>query len=109
MRGENGFLHSAGVLLEVGMIMWKRGSLCLDGKFTLRIIALLVLLLVMLPLAVCKSLLAPDIMRNPLPILHKYFQPGGLLVGCITSQVLMPTEQNTYDVHPHNSLIGDIM
>lgn len=106
----DGYPNYANVFLKVGMIMWKQKILCPDCKFAFRIITLLILLLLLLPLTACKTLLAPAIMSAPLPICHKYFQSGTFLIGSISSQVFMPIEKNTYEVHPCNqTVIGDIM
>ncbi|XP_063158501.1 vomeronasal type-2 receptor 26-like [Candoia aspera] len=47
--------------------------------------------------------------NDPLPILHNYFQPGDVIIGAITSLVLMPPDPATFYEDPHRSFIREPM
>lgn len=47
--------------------------------------------------------------NDPLPILHNYFQSGDLIMGAITSLVLMPPDPATFSEDPHHSFIREPM
>ncbi|KAG8140788.1 hypothetical protein E2320_003447, partial [Naja naja] len=41
--------------------------------------------------------------RDPIPILHKYYEPGELIIGGIMSQIYVFTEVMNFDQHPFQS------
>lgn len=46
---------------------------------------------------------------DPLQILHKYYQPGNLIVGEITSQLFSMFESMSFEEHPNKKLIEESM
>ncbi|XP_062992846.1 vomeronasal type-2 receptor 26-like [Elgaria multicarinata webbii] len=70
--------------------------------------AILLIFLQMLLLCVaCISHKGKCLTGDPLTVLHSYLQPGGFIIGGITSQILMPEEQNDFTQHPREQVIGD--
>lgn len=94
--------YQSGVALETACIMWKRGILCLEGRCEFRNMALMILLL---PNIACKTDIEKCAIGNPLPIRHRYFQPGDLIIGGITSQFLLLLNVTDFKQHPHESEI----
>lgn len=75
----------------------------------LTIIVFLVVLVVTMPQAVHK---VPDINCNvidPLPILHKYAQPGDMTIASIISQVYTFSSPILFDRHPSSELQDEVM
>ncbi|XP_053225712.1 vomeronasal type-2 receptor 26-like [Podarcis raffonei] len=70
---------------------------------------LVVLIFVLLPQAVCKLPNAKCSIRDPLPILHKYYQPGDLNIAGISSQNFVFSSPMTFEKPPSTELFGDIM
>ncbi|XP_077776750.1 vomeronasal type-2 receptor 26-like [Podarcis muralis] len=70
---------------------------------------LVVLIFVLLPEAVCKLPNAKCSTRDPLPILHKYYQPGDLNIAGISSQNFVFSSPMTFEKPPSTELFGDIM
>lgn len=82
--------------------MWKFGNLCLEERCQFRNVVLVLLLLL---LVACKT--EKCSIGDPIPVLHRYFQPGDLIVGGVTSQFLMVLTKNDFDQHPRQSQIGE--
>lgn len=70
---------------------------------------LVVLVFVLLPQAVCKLPNAKCSIRDPLPILHKYYQAGDLNIAGISSQNFVFSNPMTFEIPPSPELFGDIM
>ncbi|XP_015266905.1 PREDICTED: vomeronasal type-2 receptor 26-like [Gekko japonicus] len=67
----------------------------------------MVVVLVMLPQTVCKISVIMCSTRNPLPIRHKYYQPGDLIIGGIISQIYMFSDPITFEHYPFHKLFDD--
>ncbi|XP_077776738.1 vomeronasal type-2 receptor 26-like [Podarcis muralis] len=63
---------------------------------------------VLLPPDECKAAVAPCSISDPLPILHKYFQSGDLVIGGIMSQIHI-TSSIAFNEPPTPELFDDII
>lgn len=66
-----------------------------------------VLALVLIPLALCKVPLHP--IRQPLPILHKYYKSGDLIIAGIMSQIYIFSQPMTFESRPSEELFDDLL
>nr|XP_056720627.1 vomeronasal type-2 receptor 26-like [Euleptes europaea] len=67
------------------------------------------LVLVFLPQLACKVPPAKCSMGDPIPIFHKAFQSGDLLFAGIISQIYIFSDLITFERHPSQELIDDII
>lgn len=68
----------------------------------------MVLLFALLPSTTCKARSIQCMLGDdPLPILHKFYQPGDVLIGEIVSQVLVFHNSPTFMEQPLQTLIGE--
>ncbi|XP_015277266.1 PREDICTED: G-protein coupled receptor family C group 6 member A-like [Gekko japonicus] len=65
----------------------------------------LVLVLVLVPLAQCKF--PQCLMKDPIPILHKYYKLGDLSIAGIMSQIYMFSHPITFENRPSEELFDD--
>ncbi|XP_054850291.1 vomeronasal type-2 receptor 26-like [Eublepharis macularius] len=70
-------------------------------------VAFAMLILALLPLAVGKIPPVTCPIRDPLPILHKYYKSGDLIIAGIISQIYIFTNPITFDKHPSEELFDD--
>lgn len=72
-------------------------------------VLVLILLLLLLRLTVCQtqSVVNCSIRHDLLPIRHEFYQPGGLVVGMIASQVFFMYDTPTFMEQPSQMLIND--
>ncbi|CAI5797109.1 Hypothetical predicted protein [Podarcis lilfordi] len=68
----------------------------------------MMLVSVLLPPDECKAAVAPCSIRDPLPILHKYFQSGDVVIAGIMSQIYI-TSSIAFDEPPTPELFDDIL
>ncbi|XP_054850303.1 vomeronasal type-2 receptor 26-like [Eublepharis macularius] len=68
-------------------------------------VAFVVWILALLPLAVCKISPVTCPIRDP--ILHKYYKSGDLIIAGVISQIYMFTNLITFDKHPSEELFDD--
>ncbi|KAG8140313.1 hypothetical protein E2320_003011, partial [Naja naja] len=61
-------------------------------------------LLLLLPHMACKTQAIKCSIQVPIPIDHKYFQPGDLLIGGMTSFVFITRDVGSFVEDPHHSL-----
>ncbi|XP_077171521.1 vomeronasal type-2 receptor 26-like [Paroedura picta] len=66
-----------------------------------------VVVLVMLPQTVCKLSIKMCETRNPVPVRHKFYQPGDLIIGGIISQIYMFSDPITFERYPFHKLFDD--
>ncbi|XP_054850229.1 vomeronasal type-2 receptor 26-like [Eublepharis macularius] len=71
-------------------------------------VAFVVLILVLLPLAVCRTPPATCPIADPLPILHKYYKSGDLVIAGITSQIYIFMNPITFEKRPSEKLMDDL-
>nr|XP_056720118.1 vomeronasal type-2 receptor 26-like [Euleptes europaea] len=64
--------------------------------------------LVLVPLAMCKVPLFKCPIRDPLPILHKYYKSGDLLIAGIMSQIYVAINPITFENPPSEELFDDL-
>nr|XP_056720304.1 vomeronasal type-2 receptor 26-like [Euleptes europaea] len=57
--------------------------------------------LVLLPPTLCKTHIAECTASDPLPILHKYYQEGGAIIGSIGSHIYLPSEIMSFKDQPN--------
>ncbi|XP_032092086.1 vomeronasal type-2 receptor 26-like [Thamnophis elegans] len=55
----------------------------------------------------CKSHPIKCNIQDPIPIDHKYFQPGDLIIGGMTSFVFITRDVGTFEKDPHHSVVGE--
>ncbi|XP_053119522.1 vomeronasal type-2 receptor 26-like [Hemicordylus capensis] len=70
-------------------------------------VVFVVLLFVLLPLAVTKVSLLKCNISDPLPINHKYYQPGDFIIGGIMSQIYIFLGDITFEMRPSPALFED--
>ncbi|XP_062993076.1 vomeronasal type-2 receptor 26-like [Elgaria multicarinata webbii] len=63
---------------------------------------------VLLPKVVCSSPSAKCSISDPLPILHKHYQPGDFIIGGIMSQIYIFSNVIEFTKRPSKELFGDI-
>ncbi|KAK9397357.1 type-2 vomeronasal receptor [Crotalus adamanteus] len=68
---------------------------------------ILILLLVLLPYMTCKTPSIKCSIQDPIPIDHKYFQSGDLVIGAITSFVFTTRNAESFEEDPHHSLFSE--
>nr|XP_028560557.1 vomeronasal type-2 receptor 26-like [Podarcis muralis] len=68
-----------------------------------------ILVLALLPQAMCKASIALCSILDPLPILHQYYQSGDLIIAGITSQVFILSNSISFKIHPSQKLSDDRM
>lgn len=68
---------------------------------------ILILSLPQLPYVACKTEIRKCRIQDPIPIDHKYFQPGDLIIGGITSFVFITRDVGNFEDDPHHSLLGE--
>ncbi|XP_063158487.1 vomeronasal type-2 receptor 26-like [Candoia aspera] len=68
---------------------------------------MLILFLLQLPHIACKTQIRKCRIQDPIPIVHRYFQPGDLIIGGITSFVFITTDVESFDQVPFHSLVGE--
>nr|XP_056720119.1 vomeronasal type-2 receptor 26-like [Euleptes europaea] len=64
--------------------------------------------LVLVPLAMCKVPLFKCRIRDPLPILHKYYKSGDLHIAGIMSQIYVAINPMTFEKPPSEELFDDL-
>ncbi|KAG8140791.1 hypothetical protein E2320_003448, partial [Naja naja] len=72
-------------------------------------IALVLLVLVLLPLAVCKIPNFKCNVSEPLPIHHKYYKSGDLIMAFIISHTYRFSNPTSYEKRPSSALFGDFV
>lgn len=55
-----------------------------------------------LPLAKCT-------IRDPLPVLHKYYHSGDLIIAGVLSQIFIFTNSITFEKHPSEELNDELL
>ncbi|XP_062993094.1 vomeronasal type-2 receptor 26-like [Elgaria multicarinata webbii] len=65
--------------------------------------------LVVLPQVLCKVPRAKCTISEPLPILHKYYQPGDFITGGIISQIYMFSAPITFEKQPSQERFEDLV
>ncbi|XP_054850297.1 vomeronasal type-2 receptor 26-like [Eublepharis macularius] len=70
-------------------------------------VAFAMLILALLPLAVGKIPPVTCPIRDPLPILHKYYKSGDLIIAGVISQIYIFTNPITFDKRPSEELFDD--
>lgn len=55
----------------------------------------------------CKTQPLKCSIQDPIPIDHKYFQPGDLIIGGITSFLLITRDVGRFEDDPHHSVVGE--
>ncbi|XP_063158489.1 vomeronasal type-2 receptor 26-like [Candoia aspera] len=55
----------------------------------------------------CKAQPIKCSIRDPIPIVHKYFQPGDLIIGGVTSFVFLTTDGESFEDVPKHSAVGE--
>nr|XP_056720112.1 vomeronasal type-2 receptor 26-like [Euleptes europaea] len=81
---------------------------CPEGNFSLKMVVFVVVELVLVPLAMCKLPLFKCPIRDPLPILHKYYKSGDLLIAGMMSQIYMAINPITFEKPPSEELFDDL-
>nr|XP_056720623.1 vomeronasal type-2 receptor 26-like [Euleptes europaea] len=71
-------------------------------------VVFLVVGLVLLPLAMCEVPLFKCPIRDPLPIIHKYFKSGDLIIAAIMSQIYTFCNPITFENYPSEELFDDL-
>ncbi|XP_020633797.3 vomeronasal type-2 receptor 26-like [Pogona vitticeps] len=79
-------------------MIWDEDNSSAEGCFSCKIMGFGVL--VLLPQAVCKIPSAKCNLNNPLPILHKYYQSGDVIIGGIMSQIYTFSSSITFKQRP---------
>ncbi|XP_061447405.1 vomeronasal type-2 receptor 26-like [Rhineura floridana] len=69
----------------------------------------LVLVLVLLPQTVCNVPIAQCAIRDPIPILHKYYHSGDLIIAGIMSQIYIVSSTPSFKKHPSHGPADDHM
>ncbi|XP_053216387.1 vomeronasal type-2 receptor 26-like [Podarcis raffonei] len=87
---------------EVALDMTQE-SLQLKRSFAARMFWLMVFLL-LLPQSACKTETVKCPAIDPFPIPHEWYQPGGLLIGAITSQIIYTSDELLFREHPSQKL-----
>ncbi|KAL8176433.1 UNVERIFIED_CONTAM: hypothetical protein K2H54_034319 [Gekko kuhli] len=72
-----------------------------------RMVAFVVLTLVLVPLTLCKVPLCP--ITDPLPVLHKYYKSGDLIIAGIMSQIYIDSNPITFADRPSEKLFDDLL
>ncbi|XP_042329783.1 vomeronasal type-2 receptor 26-like [Sceloporus undulatus] len=72
-------------------------------------VVLAMLVLVLLPQAVCNGPASRCSLNDPLPIHHKYYEPGDLLVAGIISQTFCFLNPTIFEECPSAELFGDLV
>ncbi|XP_062993112.1 vomeronasal type-2 receptor 26-like [Elgaria multicarinata webbii] len=70
-------------------------------------VVLVLLVIVLLPQAVCKIPMLRCNVSDPLPIHHKYYQPGDLIIGGIISHTHVLLTPSDFKKRPSPELFGD--
>lgn len=87
----------------MAICIWK-------GSFNIRIILIVVLLIVLLRHAVCKTdYMNCAVYDDLLPIPHEFYQMGDILIGGVTSQVFAFYNPLNFTEQPSEILIDDPM
>ncbi|XP_054850399.1 vomeronasal type-2 receptor 26-like [Eublepharis macularius] len=63
-----------------------------------------VVLLLLLPLILCKAEATKCLMKDPLPVPHEWYQPGDLLIGGMSSQMGYHVHEIEFRQHPSQVL-----
>ncbi|XP_015268616.1 PREDICTED: vomeronasal type-2 receptor 26-like [Gekko japonicus] len=72
-------------------------------------IILLGLVLVLLLQAACRVPICKCTTCKTLSVLHKYYQPGDLIIAGIISQIFMTSEERTFATHPFQELFDELI
>ncbi|XP_063158470.1 vomeronasal type-2 receptor 26-like [Candoia aspera] len=67
------------------------------------------MIVVFLPHRVCKANAESCTVSEPIPILHKYYQPGDFIIGGIIPQILRPYNPLDFCDHPHHAMIDELI
>nr|XP_056720109.1 vomeronasal type-2 receptor 26-like [Euleptes europaea] len=86
----------------------ERLNWCPERNFSLKMVVFVVAELVLVPLAMCKVTLQKCPIRDPLPILHKYYKSGDLLIAGIMSQIYLAINPMTFENPPSEELFDDL-
>nr|XP_034992567.1 vomeronasal type-2 receptor 26-like [Zootoca vivipara] len=89
------------------MTVEKLGQLCLKGKIVFWMLAILTLLLLLLPHAMCHFDVVKCVNSDPYTITQKYFQPGDILIGGLTSLIFITSDTIAFTNHPHTSVVEE--
>nr|XP_056720120.1 vomeronasal type-2 receptor 26-like [Euleptes europaea] len=81
---------------------------CPEGNVSLKMVVFVVVELVLVPLAMCKVPLFKCPIRDPLPILHKYYNSGDILIAGIMSQIYVAINPMTFEKCPSEELFDDL-
>ncbi|XP_053120160.1 vomeronasal type-2 receptor 26-like [Hemicordylus capensis] len=91
------------------MRMWGEVNCCLEGRCFIRIVLFMVLVVLCLPAVARSAPAASCTISDPLPILHKFYQSGDLLIIGIISQIYVFSSQATFEKRPSSELYDDIL
>lgn len=67
------------------------------------------LMFALLSQVVCKVSLSKCTISEPVPILHKYYQPGDLIIAGIISQIYIFSKNITFEKPPASEFFDDQM
>lgn len=90
---------------EIQMTMWERP----EGKLSCKMVIFVVLVLTLLPRAVCKVPVVKCSSGEPLPFLYKFYQSGELVVAGVLSQSYMFSTPMSFDKRPSHELFNDLV
>lgn len=85
------------------------GQLVLEKHIWPRMNIFQLLLLVQLSDGVCSIPLVNCRSGKPVPLVHKYYQPGDLIIAGIISQIFTISDQITFRRHPSEELVDELM
>ncbi|XP_053117326.1 vomeronasal type-2 receptor 26-like [Hemicordylus capensis] len=87
--------------------MWEEVNWGLDEKCSCKMLVFVGVALVLLPEVMGKVPIGKCTMSNPLPNLHKYYQPGDPIIAGIMSQIYIASKMITFMSQPSQELIED--
>ncbi|XP_062993070.1 vomeronasal type-2 receptor 26-like [Elgaria multicarinata webbii] len=89
--------------------MKKQVNWALEGRCAQKIVLIISLELLLLPRRACNVLVAKCNISDPLPIAHKYYQSGDIIVGGIISQIYTFSNPARFTIHPSHDLLDDLV
>lgn len=95
--------------LQSSQMPMQNGQVAHRTRYLCKLVFFLVPLIVPMPPAECK---APGVncnVMNPLPIHHKYSQPGDMIIASIMSQVYTFSSPILFNCHPSSELQDEVM
>ncbi|XP_070584770.1 vomeronasal type-2 receptor 26-like [Erythrolamprus reginae] len=92
--------------INEGQTIWNKARRLSDKVM---LFLALIIILVVVPYGQRKIPLAKCPIKAPLPVLHKYYQPGDFIIASITSQIYMFSSPVTFQKQPSEETFDDLL